>query len=312
MAQRPIAPWLFAALLIPLLISFAAAWQAIDSTAQEVEQELMRSSVEDRHVVIEQFLLERKSMLKTWFFDNSQFVDNPQLELAQFHERLQALYGDFRSLALSDAQGQLLAWSGFQLNKSPLVDNTEWFQTAIREGEYLGPIVRDKNHAVYFTYALAREHEGIKQVMAVTIHLERLSAILEEFALKDAGGTYIVDPRSGKYLSRPYYGGEPLQNVNQHFNWGRKHEHIDYEHHGTAEVGLGSYTNPVGTAVNEAHCCINNGEWLVVVEKPLSAMGQHTQPIKSRLLLTAIACLLVTLVLIAVVIKQTRANNENI
>ncbi|HEY5719940.1 MAG TPA: cache domain-containing protein, partial [Gammaproteobacteria bacterium] len=214
-----------------------------------------------------------------------------QAALDRLFAQLVRTYGDYRSLAVLTRNGQRVSLAGEDSALTGDVSDQEWFTAALRTGEYISALYLDDDGNPRLAMAtLTQAGEG-QFVVRATLQLDTLYASLAELETGGDGGTYLVDPVTGLFLSRPYFGGQPLRDRNPAFDWGRKHFHVDYLEHGIEEVDAGSYTRADGAAVIEAHCCTREGDWLVVVERESAEVERQSQALLTELGLLAAATL---------------------
>jgi len=285
--------------LATLVVALMHGERAIRDSHLRINQEYLKVSVEDRHVVIEQFLSERVNLLKVLLRGQMAALPISQIELQPILNELARTHADYRSLSLWNRDGSLLQRAGDDpLEPGEIIDQ-EWFQAAVTGGQYISSLYLGSDDKPTLAMAILGQRRDEDHVLRATLRLDSLSHTLAELVVGDTGGTYMVDPVSGTYLSRPHFGGEPLRDRSVQFSWGKKHYHVDYDEHGIEEVDAGTYRRDDGTEVMEAHCCTRQGEWLVVVERDIAEVSHESRALASRLGITILVTLLV-LVLITV------------
>lgn len=260
--------------VLPLICMSAFSYYAFAMTRQEENNEFIKSAVEDRHVIIEQFLFERMAMLKGFARTHALDELTDGTKLTGYLMRWQEIYEDYKSLAVFDMEGNQI--SGVNpdivggLDMAVNVKEKEWFAETLASGEHIGSLYLGGAGEPVLSMAVHVKNENDEWIVRTDFSVERLHEILEGLRTSKNGGTYIVDPITGVYLSRPYYGASLLLDKNEFFNTGERHNHVDYDFHGVEEVEVGVYENPAGDTVLEAHCCTRNGRWLVVVERGIN------------------------------------------
>ncbi len=271
-------------LMAPVIALGVYAYVSYQRTAELVHAEVLREAVESRHVVMESFLRERMNMLKLQARTHTHGHVADHSHLMDHLVALRNVYGDFDGLFVIDDQGQVLETAGDGPLAGTDVSAEGWFKEARLRGAHLGQMVADANGNPSIILAAFGTDEDASVVLGAKMRLDRLNEMLNEFEVWGGGGTYLVDPFTGRYLSAPYFGGQPYAEVNSQFNFGKRHFHIDYDFHGLEEVATGHYRNPAGDKVMEAHCCVHSGEWLVVVERSLEATQDLIRPLQREFL----------------------------
>ena len=284
-----------AVLLGIAVVLFAA--QRIDGLLRDssiaANQAYLKVAVEDRHVVIEQFLHERLSMLKVLARAPGNAASLAAGQVIPQLAELSVVYADYLSFSVYTQDGQLLGLAGEEVIDSDRAIDQEWFTTTLARGEYTSPLYLGPGQIPTIAMAVRASTDVGGLVVRATLTLATLNAHLAEMVAGESGGTYMVDPISGSYLTHPYFGGKPLQERSPRFSWGEKHFHVDYDEHGIEEVDATLSTRADGTPVIEAHCCTRQGNWLVIVERELEEILATDSAMRHQLSATfAIALLL--------------------
>jgi len=258
-------------LLLLTIVGMMAYWvdNLLREGSIETNQAYLKVAVEDRHVVIEQFLDERLNMLKVLArsaYDEHNY--GPRHVQALLSE-LASTYADYLSFSVYSREGQLIGLAGEDTIESSDAASQEWFATTLTRGEFISPLYLGAREIPTLAMAVLAVTPTGTHVVRATLNLATLNAHLSEMVAGESGGTYMVNPITGSYLSRPYYGAEPLLETSPRFSWGERHFHVDYEEHGIEEVDAKVATRADGTEVIEAYCCTRDGTWLVVVEREL-------------------------------------------
>ena len=260
------------ALLLGLAVVLVAAWQIdglLRSSAVATNQGYLKVAVEDRHVVIEQFLEERLNMLKVLARSPGSTAALASGEVTALLAELSAIYADYLSFSVYAPDGRLLALAGEETIETGDVTDQAWFAATLERGEYVSSLYLGPGQIPTLAMAVRAVTASGDLVVRTTLTLATLNAHLSEMVAGESGGSYMVDPISRSYLTHPYIGGRPLQERSPRFSWGEKHFHVDYDEHGIEEVDATLATRADGTQVVEAHCCTRQGNWLVVVEREL-------------------------------------------
>ena len=289
------------ALLLALTIIGATAYRVdilLRAGSVETNQAYLKVAVEDRHVVIEQFLDERLNMLKVLSRSaHAEDLYGPHHVQTVLTE-LATTYADYLSFSAYTRDGELINLAGDDTIDTTDVASQEWFSATLSHSEYVSPLYLGPREIPTLAMAVLAVTPTGSHVVRATLNLGTLNAHLSEMVAGETGGSYMVDPVTGSYLSRPYYGAEPLLDRSPRFSWGKKHFHVDYEEHGIEEVDATVATRADGTKVIEAHCCTREGNWLVVVERELEEVLSQSQTIRQQLGITiAIALALLTTVI---------------
>ncbi len=297
------------AVLLAVAVVLVAA-QRIDALLRDstvaTNQAYLKVAVEDRHVVIEQFLEERLNMLKVLVRAPGNAQSLAVGQVTPLFVELSVVYADYLSFSVYTQNGQLLGLAGEEAIDSDTVIDQEWFATTLDLGEYVSPLYLGPNQIPTLAMAVRATTEAGGLVMRATLSLATLNAHLAEMVAGESGGTYMVDPISGSYLSHPYFGGRPLQERSPRFSWGEKHFHVDYDEHGIEEVDASLAIRADGTPVIEAHCCTRQGNWLVVVERELDELLSADRALRNRLSATFAIALLVLGVIAAAAWRLAR------
>ena len=297
------------ALLLALAIVGATAYQ-VDSLLRagsvETNQTYLKVAVEDRHVVIEQFLHERLNMLKV-LARSAQSEDLYSTHHVQtLLTELATTYADYLSFSVYTRDGQLINLAGDDPINTADVTSQEWFSAALSHGEYVSPLYLGPREIPTLAMAVLAATPTGSHVVRTTLNLGTLNAHLSEMVAGETGGSYMVDPITGNYLSRPYFGAQPLLESSPRFNWGKKHYHVDYEEHGIEEVEATIATRADGTKVIEAHCCTREGTWLVVVERELGEVLSQGKAMRQRLGITIVIALALLTTVIGIALHLGR------
>jgi hypothetical protein len=288
-------------LLLALGVVGLAAWQIdrqLRAASVATNQGYLKVAVEDRHVVIEQFLAERLNMLKVLARAPGNTRALAAGEVSPLLAELSAVYADYVSFASYHPDGQRLGFAGEENVDTESVADQDWFTTTLQRGEFVSPLYLGPGQIPTLAMAVRASSAAGDLVVRTTLTLASLNGHLAEMVAGESGGTYMVDPISGSYLSHPYFGGRPLQERSPRFSWGEKHFHVDYDEHGIEEVDATLATRADGTQVIEAHCCTRQGNWLVVVERELDEILAADRALRHRVSAT-FATALLALVLIA-------------
>jgi len=275
-------------LLLLTIVGMMAYWvdNLLREGSIETNQAYLKVAVEDRHVVIEQFLNERLNMLKVLTrsaYDEHDY--GPRHAQALLNE-LATTYADYLSFSVYTREGQLLGLAGEDTIDSSDVTSQEWFTVTLTRGEFVSPLYLGSRKIPTLAMSVLAITPAGAHVVRATLNLATLNTHLSEMTAGESGGTYMVNPITGSYLSRPYYGAKPLLEHSPRFNWGEKHFHVDYEEHGIEEVDAKIATRADGTEVMEAYCCIRDGTWLVVVERELEEVLDLHRALRQQLGMT--------------------------
>ena len=282
--------------LLALLVVGAAAARIdtlLDDGHVRVNQEYLKVAVEDRHVVIEQFLNERLSLLKLLARTTPVPALTTQTHAETLLGELASTYRDYQSVSTYTREGRRLSLAGEDSAPAEAAD-AAWFVATVGDGDYVSALELGPHDIPTLAMAVLATTPGGDTVVRATLNLATLNAHLAEMVSGASGGTYMVDPITGAFLSRPYFGGQPLTQTSPEFSWGRKHFHVDYREHGIEEVDAGRHVRADGTEVIEAHCCTRDGTWLVVVEREIDEVHAQNDALKLQLgvtLLLALAAL---------------------
>lgn len=260
-------------------------------------QETMKGSVEGRHIVIEQFIFERTAMLTSFVNTHGLAALSKPGALNQHLQQWRNSYGDFKSLALISDDGTLISQAGSDvLGKNNATQL--WFKQAMATGRYISSIYADQDGEPTLAISIYREKESRVWITRSTLRLDNLYQQLQHFQSEGMGTTYLIDPLSGTYLSQSPLGEEPLISKNSYFNWGKMHFHTDYENHGVEEVGASVYTGADGRRQLEAHCCVRNGQWLVVLEQDAARLDAILNPMLESFFVILLEVTMLLLVLV--------------
>ncbi len=306
MPPRPATPRRRAALGVALLLGVAvvlvAAWQIdrlLRAASVTTNQGYLKVAVEDRHVVIEQFLEERLNMLKVLARAPGNTPALASGQVTPLLAELAAVYADYLSFSVYGPDGRLLGLAGEETIDTGNVTDQPWFATTLGQGEHTSPLYLGPGQIPTLAMAVRAVTESGDLVVRATLTLATLNAHLSEMVAGESGGTYMVDPISGSYLTHPYFGGRPLHERSPRFSWGEKHFHVDYDEHGIEEVDASLAIRADGTRVVEAHCCTRQGNWLVVVERELDEILAADGALRHRVSATfAVALLALVLIVL--------------
>jgi len=276
-------------IMIPCLglITFTT-YKGQERIIKKENMDLMKMMVEGRHIIVENFLDARMGMLKL-FSNPHELLESKTPELLDDHlNTWERSFEGTKSLTISDGSGTLLGSTELGIGDSVIKE--EWFITAKKRGEYIGPLFMGENNRPEITFAVYTKFEEHEWVTMMKVGMEVLYESLAETKVGKLGGTFMVSPYDGYILSPTYLGETPLKDKNNEYNLGKKHYHTDYEYHGVEEVEASEYTRPDGRKVLEAHCCIRSGNWLMVVEQDLNeALGDFHKAWKSIFLTMVIS-----------------------
>ena len=297
----------FGALLALLVVGAAAARidRLLDDGHVLVNQEYLKVAVEDRHVVIEQFLGERLNLLKLLARTTPVPTLTAQAHAETLLGELASTYNDYQSVSTYTREGRRLSLAGEDSAPADAAGSA-WFVAAVGDGEHVSALELGPRDIPTLAMAVLATAPGGDVVVRATLNLATLNAHLAEMVSGATGGTYMVDPITGAFLSRPYFGGEPLTQRSPEFSWGRKHFHVDYREHGIEEVDAGRHVRADGTEVIEAHCCTRDGTWLVVVERELDEVEAQNDALKLQLGLTLLLALAALAAIVAGVARAGR------
>ncbi len=292
-----------AALVATAVVLLAA--HHIDGLLREssiaANQAFLKVAVEDRHVVIEQFLEERLNMLKVMARTPASAEGLSAGRVEPLLGELASVYADYISVSVYTRDGLLLGLTGEEDIDTAAVAGQAWFTNALALGEYISPLYLGPAQVPTLAMAVRAVTPVGDHVVRATMTLGTLNTYLSELVVGESGGTYMVDPISGSYLTHPYFGGQPLIERSPSFTWGRKHFHVDYDEHGLEEVDASRAVRADGTEVLEAHCCTRQGTWLVVVERDLDEILSADRGLRRQLS----AVFAITLALLAAIVGGT-------
>ncbi len=292
------------AALVATAVVLLAAYH-IDGLLREssiaANQAFLKVAVEDRHVVIEQFLEERLNMLKVMARTPASAEGLSAGRVEPLLGELASVYADYISVSVYTRDGLLLGLAGEEDIDTAAVAGQAWFTNALALGEYISPLYLGPAQVPTLAMAVRAVTPAGDHVVRATMTLGTLNTYLSELVVGESGGTYMVDPISGSYLTHPYFGGQPLIERSPSFTWGRKHFHVDYDEHGLEEVDASRVVRADGTEVLEAHCCTRQGTWLVVVERELDEVLSADRGLRRQLS----AVFAVTLALLAAIVGGT-------
>ena len=278
---------LLLATLVPLGCIMSYAYWEIKKVVEKENYTSMKRTIEDRHVIVEQFLFERMSMLQSFSGGHALADLDTDQKVSRQLKIWRKIYGNFNSLAVVDIEGTAISTAGedvIDVKNKMGNREAEWFIKAVEKGKYVSPLYNGPDNKPTVAFVTYNISGGQEWLVRSTQGMEPLYDIFKELQHNDSG-SYIVDPVTGEYLSKPIFGGNIFKDKNEYFNLGKKHYHKDYDYHGVEEVQIGEYINPRGEEVFEAHCCTRRGSWLIIFEQGKDKVFENLYPLKGKFIM---------------------------
>jgi two-component system NtrC family sensor kinase len=244
--------------LLPIVLSGAASWLALDRLLQAKALEQMRQMVRGHAHSIESYLNEHLHLMELLA------LSQPDLRRAT-PQRLQELLaeldrsspGGFVDLGVIDADGRHLAYAGPYELQACNYRATDWFQEVMTRGRYVSDVFLGFRNVPHCIIAVKTADEDGDLILRATINSERFNAIVRASELGATAAAYLLN-RTGQHQTDSPHGPVLSRAAIEDLQ----------PHPGVRE----QWVQADGVRKVRASTWLEDGRWLLVVELDVAAI----------------------------------------
>ena len=181
-------------------------------TRHDVESDiLLRTSrlVSNTRRTLSYFLEERKSALDFIVHDNNFKLNvNPE-RMEQILENLKRSFGGFMDLGCIDHSGIQCVYAGPYNLTGKNYSDQEWYQMAVKRGEYISDVFKGFRHAPHIVIAVKYYplEGGPFRVLRATLDTAKFNELLSHLEIEGHGDAFIINHKGVLQTPSLYHGG---------------------------------------------------------------------------------------------------------
>ena len=181
-------------------------------TRHDVESDiLLRTSrlVSNTRRTLSYFLEERKSALDFIVHDNNFKLNvNPE-RMEQILENLKRSFGGFMDLGCIDHSGIQCVYAGPYNLTGKNYSDQEWYQMAVKRGEYISDVFKGFRHAPHIVIAVKYYplEGGPFRVLRATLDTAKFNDLLAHLEIEGHGDAFIINHKGVLQTPSLYHGG---------------------------------------------------------------------------------------------------------
>ena len=192
---------------IPFILAMGTGYYYFTYSIEHGAIASMQRIVDDHRLMIESFLMERKTDLEYAVeFLDSEALHSPDT-LEKLFGLLQKKSSAFFDLGVFDGEGVHLAYHGpFKLTGKQY-GKEAWFKKVVEKGYYISDVFLGFRNVPHFIIAVCREENGQKKIIRATIDTHIFNNMVEKVRIGKTGEAYIINKEGILQTERRSGGG---------------------------------------------------------------------------------------------------------
>lgn len=191
---------------IPFILSMGTGYYYFTYSIEHSTIASMQRIVDDHRLMIESFLMERKTDLE-YAVESLNIEELHSAEtLERLFDRLQRKSTAFFDLGVFDGEGVHLAYHGPYKLTGKKYGNEEWFKKVLANGYYISDVFTGFRHVPHFIVAVCREENHQKKIIRATIDTNIFNNMVEKVRIGKTGEAYIIN-KEGVFQTERRSGG---------------------------------------------------------------------------------------------------------